>query len=518
MNQKFLKRIGILFLSVLLVAMLTQCQSEAPTAEEEEDTGQPAETTETEQEPEEGEAEEAPEGEAEMPEGDAASIAVEAAQQYSGTSITVMYEAGLQAQDGYAMGPIWEELTGISVEVIETPFEEMFSTPINEHLAGTATIDLYNVVPAWTGDFVSAGVLEPLDPYIEQYYPEEEMQGLHPTYLNNWGRVDGTWYGIPDDGDVHILYYRTDVFEDPENQAAFEEQYGYELTPPETWEQYNEICQFITENTDILGCAFQRVGQAYHWFFSAYRGLGGELFDPETMEAQVNNEIGVEAAEKLSASLEWGPDGQEEMGFIEVFSAFVSGDVAMAISWPPVGRWAQGVGTDVESLAFVPPTEIAGRIGYAPQPQGGELASGMTLGVSSDSENKEAAYLFAQWLNSRSRSLERVMKPDALRDPFRESHYTSEEYRGRWDNAGEYLDVLREAQAEGYLDLMIPGSREYQEAVERAITAIYSGADIQETLDQLAADWDQITEQQGVDSQREAYAEWAARENAYPNR
>lgn len=517
MNVKFLKRMGILLASILLMAMLTQCQGEATPTEEE----QPAatEAPETEEEPEEGEAEEPSEGEAEAPEGDAASIAVEAAQQYSGSTITIIVEAGLQAQDPYAMGPVWEDLTGISVEVIEAPFEDLYNQPINEHLAGTSSLDVINVVPAWMGDFVSAGVLEPLDSYVEQYYPEEELQGIHPTILDNWARVGDTWYGIPDDGDIHVLYYRSDIFEDADNQAAFEEQYGYELAPPETWEQYNEICQFITDQyaPEMYGCAFQRVGQAYHWFFSGYRGFGGELFDPETMEAQINNEIGVQTAEALRASLEYGPPGQEEMGFIEVFSAFVSGDVAMAISWPPVGRWAQGVGTDVESLAFVPETEIAGMIGYAPQPQGGELASGFSLGVSSDSDNKEAAYLFAQWLTSREVSLERVMRADALRDPYRDSHFESEEYRARWDNADEYLDMLEGAIGNGYLDLGIPGSREYQEAVERGITAIYSGADIQETLDQMAADWDAITEEQGVDSQREAYEDWAARPNAYPN-
>jgi multiple sugar transport system substrate-binding protein len=46
--------------------------------------------------------------------------------------------------------------------------------------------------------------------------------------------VDGTVYGLPDDGDVFILYYRTDLFDDPENQAEFKAAHGYDLAPPET--------------------------------------------------------------------------------------------------------------------------------------------------------------------------------------------------------------------------------------------------------------------------------------------
>ena len=46
------------------------------------------------------------------------------------------------------------------------------------------------------------------------------------------------------------------------------------------------------------------------------------------------------------------------------------------------------------------------------------------LAVASDSKHKEPAYLFIQWLNSEDICIERVQLPYALRDPFRNSHYT----------------------------------------------------------------------------------------------
>lgn len=526
MNDRRLKNLVVLLASLLLIGLLTQCgggatpspeivEKEVTTVVEKEVT----QVVETEVEKEvvvtatPGEETAGDEG----PAGDAASIAVEAARQYEGTQLTISYEAGLQAQDGYAFGPEWTELTGIEVEVVEVPFEELYSNTINEHLAGTSNVDVINVVPAWMGDFVSAGVLEPLDGYIEQYYPQEELEGIHPTYLNNWSKVGDTTYAIPDDGDVHILYYRRDLFEDEENQTEFEDAYGYELAPPETWDQYIDICEFFTDKyaPDLYGCAFQRTGQAYHWFHAAFRSFGGEFFDPETMEAQVNNETAVQTAETLLASLEHQPPGSAEWGFIEVFSAWMDGSLAMAISWPPPGRWSEGYGSQSEQLAWMPETQVAGNVGYAIQPGGGELAAGFSLGVSANSENKEAAYLFIQWLTSRSTSLQRVMTPFALRDPYRESHFDSALYRSQWSYADEYLETLTEAAETGYLDLMFPGSREYEEATERAITSIYAGADVQQTLDQLKSDWDEITQRLGVDQQREAYEDWASRSNAY---
>ena len=452
------------------------------------------------------------------PGGDAASIAVEAAKEKcAGTKIVKSYEAGLQAQDGYFFGPEWTELTGAEVEIVEVPFEEIFSTIMTDHLGGGGSVDLLDVVPAWMGDLAAAGALEPLDPFIEQYYPEDELLGIHPAYFESWAYVGDTIYGIPDDGDVHILYYRKDLFEDPENMEEFQAEYGYDLAPPETWDQWTEICNFFTDKyaPEIYGCAVQHRGQAYHWFQATFRSLGGEFFDPETMEAQVNNEIGVQAAELLTASLPYQPPGAEEADFIAVFSQLMNGEIAMAISWPPPGRWTQGYGSQSDQLAWMPATQVAGKIGYAQQPGGGEMAAGFNLAVSADSPNKECAYLFAQWLTSRSISEKRVMTPFALRDPYRMSHYDSGLYKSQWTNADEYLTVLNEAANDGWLNLSFPGSREYEEAEERAMTAIYGGADIQETLDQLAAEWDEITGRIGVDSQREAYLKWAELPNAY---
>ena len=447
---------------------------------------------------------------------DAASIAVEAAKQYAGTNIRISYEAGLQALDGHFFGPEWTRLTGINVEVVEYDFEEMYNLTLDT----ADEIDVFNVVPSWQSDVVAAGVLEPLDAYITQYYPEEELESIHPTYRDSWMRRGGGIYIIPDDGDVHILYYRRDLFEDPANQAEFESQYGYALQTPETWDQWTDICAFFTTKyaPELYGCALQHTNQTYPWFQSIFRSLGGEFFDPETMKAQVNNKMGVEAVNTLLASIDDQPPGARGWGFLDAFGAWMDGNLAMIISWPPIGRWSEGYGSQVEQLNWLPETQVAGKVAYAQQPEGGELAVGMTLGVSAQSENKEAAYLFIQWLTSETMSLQRTMTPFSLRDPYRDAHYEAELYKAQWPAAAEYLTALRDGADTGYVDLIIPGAREYEKAEDEALIDIMQGADIQERLDKLAAEWDTITEAKGIDSQREAYLKWRELPNAYPQK
>ena len=137
------------------------------------------------------------------------------------------------------------------------------------------------------------------------------------------------------------------------------------------------------------------------------------------------------------------PPGVESWGFGENLNALLAGDIAMWESWPPVGRWAAGYGVEIEALSWLPKSTVAGKIGYAlPPGQTPQLAAGFSLSISTDSDAKEAAYLFIQWLNSKDISLKRVQLPFALRDPYRDSHFDSAEYQSLWPEAPAYLTAL----------------------------------------------------------------------------
>ena len=106
--------------------------------------------------------------------------------------------------------------------------------------------------------------------------------------------------------------------------------------------------------------------------------------------------------------------------------------------------------------------------------------------------------------------------PYALRDPFRDSHYTSEEYLSRWPDAKDYLATLKAGSETGLLDLSIIQTDTYEEALRQMISALWGGEDPQAILDRTAAAWDAATEQIGVEKQKAAYASWAAKSGAYP--
>ena len=54
------------------------------------------------------------------------------------------------------------------------------------------------------------------------------------------------------------------------------------------------------------------------------------------------------------------------------------------------------------------------------------------------------------------------------------------------------------------------------EALRQGISELWAGQDPQAILDQVAAQWDALTDRIGVDKQRAAYEAWAGKPNAYP--
>jgi multiple sugar transport system substrate-binding protein len=449
---------------------------------------------------------------------DAAAKAIEAAKQYSGSTITVVAEAGLQALlDTQYSGPEWEKLTGIKVKVVELPFEEIYPKTLLEKQAGTGGYDVVLISPAWLADMVANNAVEDLDPYIEKYGVKSEFDDINPAF-KDWMSYNGKIYGLVVDGDVLITYYRKDIFENPENQKGFKEKYGYDLGEPKNYKEFGDIACFLTEKYQpaMYGAGVINTGYTFFFFSERFRNNGGRFFDPETMKATVNSEAGVKALTELVEQNKCMSPGIETWGFAENLSALNAGEIAMTISWPPLGRWAQGVNIEDKALSWVPKTTVADKVGYWVNPGGhSELASGFLSGVSPDSKNKDAAYLYAQWMASKTQSLVNVMKPVGLRDPYRISHYESPEYQNLWPGAKDYLKVLKDGAAAGYADFSWIETFKYQDAMSRAVSAAIGGEDPQTALDAMAAEWDQITESIGVDKQREAYKVWASKPSAY---
>ncbi|MCP3888100.1 MAG: sugar ABC transporter substrate-binding protein [Desulfobulbaceae bacterium] len=447
--------------------------------------------------------------------------AVEKAKKYKGLTLNVTWNKGLMAQELLLYSaPLWEKLTGIKVNLIQLMIHETYPAIEAERKNNSSFYDVISITPSRLPDYTEIKALEPLDSYIDRHGFRSELDDIAPQYRDNWMTWEDKIYTIPDDGDIIFLYYRKDLFEDSENKLLFKSQYGYDLAPPKTWIEFDQMAEFFTNNfsPDLYGCAMIHDSLSFYFFEERFRENGGRFFDEETMNASINSEIGIKTLTQMVNRVKYMPPDAGRWGFMDVLQAFISGKIAMTEFWPPLGRWSEGYGTDGEQLSWVPKSEVAGKVGYAVTPGGySALAAGFGLSISADSRNKEAAYLFIQWLSSKEVSLKRVQIPYSLRDPYRTSHYNSQEYKNLWANAGDYLELMKTAGKSSLLDLSLYQVNRYEiiltEALNHAFTEEISA---KVALDNAARLWNGLTNYIGVEKQRKAYKEWAQRPNAYP--
>ncbi len=441
-----------------------------------------------------------------------ATSAVNAAKQFEGITLGRINEAGLQALDDKNFsGPVWEKLTGIKTKVTEAPFAQIRTKIIAESLAKTGALDTVEMSPAWLPDFADQGVIIPIDSLIRKYKAQSTLADLHPLY-RALGRYKGKTWGFFDDGDVWALYYRKDIFGNAKLKSAYKAQFKQDLRVPKNWDEFNQVAQFITDQLAPttygtgMGRALGNPGNQFY-FFQQFRANGGRFFNPQTMKAEINNAIGVKTMNQILAQNKASPPGVEKLDFVSGWGLWLQGKTAMIMAWPPTGRISENYSQRDKAFSFVPKSTIVGKVGYAKVPgQNGEHAGSFIKAVMATSKNQEASYLYNQWANSPSISLQRVMLPYTLRDPYRLSHYRSAKYKSLWPSAAEYLKTLCDAANDAVLDLTMSGAGDYANAIDRAMTSMYAGKDVQDALDEAAAEWDRTTDKLGVAKQRASYA------------
>jgi multiple sugar transport system substrate-binding protein len=104
-----------------------------------------------------------------------------------------------------------------------------------------------------------------------------------------------------------------------------------------------------------------------------------------------------------------------------------------------------------------------------------------------------------------------VLNPRSARQPYRASHFANlakwKEY-GFSDPQKDYLKAVNDSITHPNVraDLRIPGTARYYDALDAGIARVFSGElSAQKSLDEVAARWEEITNELGRDKQLKYY-------------
>ena len=440
---------------------------------------------------------------------DTGQVAVEAAKKFAGTHIGFVVESGFDEGCFKAFAEEWNKLTGMDVEIIAQPTFAVREKVITEGMAKTGAVDLVDAFPIWYPDFIAGKYIVPLNQYMDKYKPDMS-DFIFRDYFTASIWQPGVVWAMPTDGDIFILYYRKDIFEHPDERAAFKDQYGYDLAPPETWQQYTQISKFLTRKAgDKLAgetlaapfggqIEFRSKGGVFWWFFNRLGAYGGRYFNKTAsdIEPAINSPAAVSALKDMIECTPYGIPEAAAVAYAETIGGMEAGNGAMNIFWPMFGPHAQ----------YAPGSKVVDKLGYALMPgvkqaDGSVLhrsimAAGKAICLTSDSRNPEAAYLFAQWVTSPAVHQRVVMwaRPDALgaQNPVRRREFdpapwaeeystTADPYNVRaglptpWPGAVEYVKADEANLKVGLPDIIVPGWAEFQETIDTELSNAITG-------------------------------------------
>jgi multiple sugar transport system substrate-binding protein len=438
----------------------------------------------------------------------------EAAKPYEGTTVKVIVNAEYVK---YAMSLVEKELLdkhGIKLEVEVIPGEAFVTKTLLEFTNGQSPWDLIMFNPSNFADYHRH--FEPLEPYVKKLNLQLHLDDIAKEYRSTnmyWG---GTLYAMPLDGDIHIFFYNKVAFERPENKQKFKEKYGYDLAPPQTWKQWDDMAAFFhgwgwdgSDNKLFGAGASYKENISFHWWRSRFFAYGGQYFD-EKMTPLINTKPGLRALEELVKTVQYYPPGVFLFESEEPKTLLIKGEVPMLASWTSTGK---RVGDPNQSLIIgkagfgvLPGHQVDGKIIHAVPNTGGR-----SFAISKYSKVKEATALVLEFVSAPEPSLKIVMDPKTIMDPWRTSHLTSEQFRSAFPGAAEYLDAIKESFPHTHPDPQIPGSDEYRRRMHEAVTkALQKSMSPKEALDQAAEEWNKITKRRGLSKQQEFWKQQLA--------
>ncbi len=331
-------------------------------------------------------------------------VAAELPGKFDGVTVDAKLVGGQQYEALYARIGEWEKATGAKVNILSKKnyFEldkEIKSDIATGNISWCVASNHSSFAPQYGEIYTDLASL----------LPKEEIDAFVPSTITA-STLDGKLALLPRaQFDVSALYYQKSLYTDEAKKAEFKQKYGYDLAPPDTWQQVTDQAIFFASPPDFYGTQFAGKEEAINGrFYEMLVAEGGEYLDADGKPA-FNSEAGVRALDwfvnvyKAKAV----PAGTTNYLWDDLGQGFASGTIAVNLDWP---GWA-GFFNDPKS------SKIAGNVGVKVQPAG---SSGKRTGwsghhgfsVTESCANKEAAASLVWFLtNEDSQKLEAAAGP-----------------------------------------------------------------------------------------------------------
>lgn len=374
------------------------------------------------------------------------------------------------------------------VDIVIQDFDipQLYDVMVTQGGCRSGDWDLFLVIADWLPQLMQDRALLPLDSYLEVDPPQDWPRGWSESMLLLQRDQQGAVYALPYHDGPEVFMYRSDLFEDPEEQRRFEARHAYPLRPPETWSQFKDMARFFTRpQDDLYGCVIAAEPDGHNSVYDFLIQLwsrGGKLLDGR--RAAFNSPEGYEALQFITDLIEQGLTQPDPRTYESVKSGeyYAAGHGAMMWNW---------LGFAI--VAELPPSTVAGRTrtGLIPQGDGpgGRHASLNTywvMSIPAGSRHSDEAWQFMK--STASPEMDRVTAEEGGTGT-RLSTWRDPEIQRRFPP----YTVIEEAHRGTETLPPIPEYPEINEILNRVIDEVHTGRrSVKEALDDAAQQVDAV--------------------------
>ncbi len=362
--------------------------------------------------------------------------------------------------------PAFEEQTCIKVNFSETPYGEAHQKQLLAYQQGDGQYDVAQFDNTFLAAFGAAEAMTPLDDYLagSAEYDIADFSAGQQDY----GKYDGATLGLTLSTEPMIQWYRTDIYEE------------LGLTPATTWDEYLANAKAIKESGKADGALLGFGPNVSWWWMTLVWSFGGQLYD-DNLAPTVNSPEVIEATSFLKEMVQYGPEGAISANGDDVMFKFLSQDIGSIVQY-------SGYYGFTKDPSF---TEFGDKTGTAKRPLGAvdiTHLAGWNIGIPADSQNKDAAWAFLEFVLGKSNA-EAYLNSGAA--AIGRTSITSNEALLADNPYLELLSIPDSSRIERYPQLKV--WPEMDVAIVQAVTAILSDqVSVEEGLNQLNADLEPI--------------------------
>ncbi|HUZ18085.1 MAG TPA: extracellular solute-binding protein, partial [Spirochaetia bacterium] len=168
-----------------------------------------------------------------------------------------------------AIAALYTKETGNSVKVEPVPFAAIIPKSMNATSASDSEYDILTLGEQMYVPFFAGGLVTPLNKIDPNF--KLDPQVIEYNYVDRWDTTtntsdkNGELYGVPINGNLQVLFYRTDLF------AA------KNLEPPKTWAEVEADAKILSNPPNVYGYV-DRSSESQDWVFQAFLyGYGGSV-------------------------------------------------------------------------------------------------------------------------------------------------------------------------------------------------------------------------------------------------